>query len=372
MQPLSKEQIIGLLSSLTEQTKPAPIDLRRLAEPFPVDAVSWRVGTTTQAKDKGMALAYIDARDVMERLDHVCGPDWQDKYQAMPDGSYCCSIGIKIDGEWRWRSDGALMLTESDKIDAKEMAQKGSYSDAFKRAAVKWGIGRYLYNLDSPWVKIEARGKSFVIADEGKATLRNVLIRHAKTAYPNMETGERPEPQALLSQPKPQEPAPQASKPSETSSITENAPSKAPASVSAGSSRKTAADVPTVAPGGSRADDWKTREREKMEKREASEKRGAEIKASGSAEVRGRLKAHLDKIKPEHPEARKELEAWLKLAASSKINMTQADQLGITGDYNLKLGTIGAAERRRLEQSPPKSSEEDFDETTGEIREAAE
>jgi hypothetical protein len=46
----------------------------RLAEPFPADAVSWRVGSTTQDKSKGMALAYLDARDVMDRLDLVCGP----------------------------------------------------------------------------------------------------------------------------------------------------------------------------------------------------------------------------------------------------------------------------------------------------------
>ena len=176
------DTIKALLAVLAPQETQRGISLRGLAEPFPVDAISWRVGTTTKDKNKGMALAYIDARDVMDRLDHVCGPDWQDKYEAMPDGSYCCSIGIKIDGEWRWRSDGALMLTDSEKNDAKEMAQKGSYSDAFKRAAVKWGIGRYLYNLDSPWVKIEPRGNSYVIADEGRATLRNVLLKQARAA----------------------------------------------------------------------------------------------------------------------------------------------------------------------------------------------
>ena len=46
----------------------------KLAEPFPPDAISWRVGSTTQDKSKGMALAFIDARDVMDRLDLVCGP----------------------------------------------------------------------------------------------------------------------------------------------------------------------------------------------------------------------------------------------------------------------------------------------------------
>ena len=48
-----------------------------LAAPFPADAISWRVGSTTGDKSKGMALAYIDARDVQARLDDVMGADWQ-------------------------------------------------------------------------------------------------------------------------------------------------------------------------------------------------------------------------------------------------------------------------------------------------------
>src|SRR5690606_17516766 len=46
-------------------------------------------------------------------------------------------------------------------------ADKGGISDAFKRAAVKWGVGRYLYGVESPWVKIVKRGKSsFIDKDE--------------------------------------------------------------------------------------------------------------------------------------------------------------------------------------------------------------
>lgn len=275
---MNREQMIDMLAkALAPQTTPAPVDLRRLAEPFPVDAVSWRVGTTTKDKTKGMALAYIDARDVMDRLDATCGADWQDQYEAMPDGSYCCRIGIKIDGEWRWRSDGALMLTDSEKIDAKEMAQKGSYSDAFKRAAVKWGIGRYLYNLDSPWVKIEARGNSYVIADEGKAALRAVLLRHAKSLT---EGPQPPRPVAPpVSEPtQPQQPteAPTPStKPQQTNSAKADA-----ASVPAAPSKSRIADkIPAVPPTqhpvpghgqfNNQQDEWKQRELTIRSKREA-------------------------------------------------------------------------------------------------------
>lgn len=128
----------------------------RLKAPFPPDAVSWRVGSTNKEKTKGMALAYIDARDVMNRLDEVCGPaGWQCEYVPMPNGTACCRIGIYAGADmWIWKANGAENLTDSDKADAKEMAIKGTYSDAFKRAAVLWGIGRYLYDLPSPWVAL--------------------------------------------------------------------------------------------------------------------------------------------------------------------------------------------------------------------------
>ena len=148
-----------------------------LKAPFAPDRISWRVGSTNPAKDKGMALAYIDARDVMSRLDEVAGADWQCEYVPMPNGTCCCRIGIKNGSEWVWRSNGAINLTDSDKPDAKEMTEKGSYSDAFKRAAVLWGIGQYLYDLDSPWVRIEPMGRSYKIAAEEHSKLRALLAK---------------------------------------------------------------------------------------------------------------------------------------------------------------------------------------------------
>lgn len=130
---------------------------QKLMKPFPVKAVSWRVGATMQDKSKGIALAYIDARDVMKRLDDVIGLGlWQCRYPF----SGCCDIGIKIDGEWIWKANGAG-ATDVE-------GEKGMYSDAFKRAAVMWGIGRYLYSLPNTWVPLKAKGRSHVIADPPK------------------------------------------------------------------------------------------------------------------------------------------------------------------------------------------------------------
>lgn len=143
------------------------MDFDKLRAPFPPDRVSWRVGSTTQDKSKGLALAYIDARDVMERLDEVCGPaGWQRAYPHA-NGKTVCSIGLNIDGQWIWKADGAG--------DSDIEAEKGALSDAFKRAAVSWGIGRYLYDVDSPWVEIEPIGKSYKIKAHEYHRLRKVL-----------------------------------------------------------------------------------------------------------------------------------------------------------------------------------------------------
>lgn len=116
---------------------------------FPRDAVSWRAQSMKADGTSAMALAYIDARDVMNRLDEVCGPSgWQDRYEFHGARTVCyLSIRDQM-GDWITKADGAG--------DTDVEAEKGGISDAFKRAAVKWGIGRYLYDLDAPWVPCES------------------------------------------------------------------------------------------------------------------------------------------------------------------------------------------------------------------------
>lgn len=147
-----------------------------LAAPFPADRVSWRVGSTMADKKKGMALAYIDARDVMDRLDSVVGPaNWR-RVHPHANGRTLCSLEIKINGEWVAKEDGAG--------DTDVEAEKGALSDAFKRAAVNWGIGRYLYDLPSPWVEIEQAGKSYRIAEKEHEKLQALLKRDARGFVP--------------------------------------------------------------------------------------------------------------------------------------------------------------------------------------------
>lgn len=124
------------------------MNLDYLAKPFPLQQVHWRAQSLTRNGDKAMALAYLDARDVMDRLDLVCGVGgWCEEISETPRGRVICRLGIKIGDEWVYKSDGAG--------DTAVEGDKGGISDAFKRAAVHWGIGRYLYRLDAPWVPCE-------------------------------------------------------------------------------------------------------------------------------------------------------------------------------------------------------------------------
>jgi hypothetical protein len=109
----------------------------------------------------------------MDRLDTVCGPaGWQNRY-VMEGAKTVCEIGIKCGDEWVWKADGAG--------DSDIEAEKGALSDAFKRSAVRWGVGRYLYNLKTPWVAMKVIGTTrdgkpaYGFADEALAELDAVL-----------------------------------------------------------------------------------------------------------------------------------------------------------------------------------------------------
>ena len=128
----------------------------RLAAPFHPDDMEWRAGATNADKTKALALAYITSRAVMDRLDEVISPEnWRDAYKPGPMGGLICGISLRINGEWITKWDGA----ENTQFEA----VKGGLSDAFKRAAVKWGIGRYLYKLPPSWVPCEMHGKSVAL-----------------------------------------------------------------------------------------------------------------------------------------------------------------------------------------------------------------
>jgi len=122
-------------------------DWKRLAEPFPAEGIEWRIGQVAKSGKTATVLAYLTSRAVMDRLDEVVGPEnWSDDYVDLPSKGVQCTISIRCGDGWVSKTDAA----DPTQIEA----TKGGRSDAFKRAAVKWGIGRYLYRLDESRVNL--------------------------------------------------------------------------------------------------------------------------------------------------------------------------------------------------------------------------
>lgn len=129
-----------------------------LCEPFPAEAIGWKAQSVKN--NRALAVAYIDARDVMRRLDDVLGPlNWTDDYTALADGSIMCRLSVRLPGgDWVTKCDvgGA-----SDQPDAGDRL-KAAFSDALKRAAVKLGVGRYIYEMPHSWVDYDPAKKQIV------------------------------------------------------------------------------------------------------------------------------------------------------------------------------------------------------------------
>lgn len=130
--------------------------LTALKVPFEVKEIEWRQQNQGVKNNRAwcMVLAYVTNRAIMNRLDSVCGMEnWQNKYQEGANGGTLCGISIKCDitkgghpdGEWVTKYDGA----DNTAIEG----VKGGLSGAMKRAAVQWGIGRYLYYLEATFAE---------------------------------------------------------------------------------------------------------------------------------------------------------------------------------------------------------------------------
>lgn len=111
------------------------MDLSKLSEKVPVSRVEKRAGKG------GTKLDYVTARFCMDRLDQAVGPEnWRNEYKEIK-GHLICGVSVKCDGEWVTKWDVGTESTFE--------AEKGNFSDAFKRACVHWGIARELYHESS-------------------------------------------------------------------------------------------------------------------------------------------------------------------------------------------------------------------------------
>ncbi len=131
------------------------IDFKKLSAPFTDDQLEWRVQSSGLKNGTPWALIipYVDARAIMDRLDEVVGPDrWRDEYEHIKGQVYDseakviyetilgvkCTLRLLVDDFWVEKQDGSAETAIE--------AFKGGISKSFVRAAVKWGMGRDLYN----------------------------------------------------------------------------------------------------------------------------------------------------------------------------------------------------------------------------------
>jgi hypothetical protein len=143
-----------------------PLDVQAvaeaLAEPFAREEVKFKPAVVSG--NRAMALAYVDARVIQDRLDEVLGPlNWQDDYEVLQDGSVVCRLRLRLcrdhkGDEWVTKVDVGGPSEQPDGGDR----LKAAFSDALKRAAVKFGIGRYLYRLPPLWVDYDPQRRQFV------------------------------------------------------------------------------------------------------------------------------------------------------------------------------------------------------------------
>lgn len=131
--------------------------MEQLQKPFPAEDIEWRVQRVVKVgnQPKAIVLAYVTNRAIQNRLDKVFGiGNWKNEFKEWRDTGVLCGISVKIGDEWVTKWDGA----EETQIEA----VKGGFSGSMKRAAVQWGIGRYLYNLEEVWVDIKDRGQHYI------------------------------------------------------------------------------------------------------------------------------------------------------------------------------------------------------------------
>ena len=158
-----KDILIDQLNNQTMSTKNAEFISElttNLSKPMPYQ---WRVQSFNKNNTKCTCVAYIDARQVMDTLDKYCTYGWVKKYYDIK-GSIYCSIGVVM-------PDGTILARQDVGSEGNFEAEKSAASDAFKRAAVNFGVGRFLYDLEIVDLKAgvsEFNGKQYPFPADDK------------------------------------------------------------------------------------------------------------------------------------------------------------------------------------------------------------
>jgi hypothetical protein len=130
-----------------------------LAAPLPAGVISWRQDGRPIARDGrhiARFVAYIEANTVRERLDSVVPGEWDLTLELLPTvagldedaNQGACSFKARLQ---------ILGVIREDVGTGKDYKQAAT--DAFKRAAVRFGIAHELYAYEQNWVQLDGDGK---------------------------------------------------------------------------------------------------------------------------------------------------------------------------------------------------------------------
>lgn len=134
---------------------------KRLAEPVGTDAIAWRQDGRPIARDGrffARYVAYIEATTVRERLDAVVPGEWNLTLDPLDSRTVADDDGV--DGGYQYAFKARLQILGVVREDVgigKDWKQAST--DAFKRVAVRFGIGHELYSFEQNWVPMDGDGK---------------------------------------------------------------------------------------------------------------------------------------------------------------------------------------------------------------------
>ncbi len=155
--------------------------LAELVKPFDPDTVEFKAGATTQAKDRALALAFVDARAYQTRLDAV-DPSWMNAYTREYAGDrVVVTCALTVAGVTRQAIGESLMAAQrhDGSTAIEENAATSAEAQAFKRACAMFGLGRYLYSVPQVWAEYDAARRTFT--PPALAALREMLRTGAYT-----------------------------------------------------------------------------------------------------------------------------------------------------------------------------------------------
>lgn len=167
---------------------------QKFGEFFEPTEIKWKPQTVRE--NRALALCYVDARVIMDRLDEVVGVgNWMDHYERLDNDTVKCTLKVRIGDTWIEKEDVGGVSEQPDEGDR----TKAAFSDALKRAAVKFGIGRYLYRMPQQWVDFDPKTKRFV----NTPTLPNWAIPKDHRPPSNQDTKPEPTKPEPTKQPEP-------------------------------------------------------------------------------------------------------------------------------------------------------------------------